>query len=343
MRIDTERLRCPVTKEPLIAKSSDAADTTSHLVGARSRIAYPVVAGIPLLMRSEMIVPAGTASTGPAPGFEGLLHDMPFYNAVASDQARSLPGSQVMSVLSPAIASSAAQRTTFPAPKSVWIDAVFDAVSQWDAYAHLSPVQGKRLLQLGGTGVHAIKFLLAGAAEAWLVSPMLEELRLTETLAREAGVADRLRCVGGVAEELPIADATFDGIYSGGCVHHTITERALPEAARVLRPGGRFAAVDPWRTLIYGVGTAIFGKREAGVSCRPLTGARIAPLFKAFDRARAVRHGALTRYPLIVLGKVGRPVPLDAAWEIFRVDDAISNALHLTGLASSVALLAERA
>ena len=30
----------------------------------------------------------------------------------------------------------------------------------------------KRVLQVGGSGSHAVKFLVAGAAEAWLITPM---------------------------------------------------------------------------------------------------------------------------------------------------------------------------
>ena len=62
------------------------------------------------------------------------------------------------------------------------------------------------MLQLGGAGTAAVKFLLAGAAEATLLSPMPGELFFAQY--REAyGVADRLKLVVGVAEELPFADA----------------------------------------------------------------------------------------------------------------------------------------
>ena len=42
------------------------------------------------------------------------------------------------------------------------------------------------------------------------------------------------------AENLPFADASFDIVYSNGVLHHTRdTERAVAEALRVLKPGGR--------------------------------------------------------------------------------------------------------
>ncbi len=40
------------------------------------------------------------------------------------------------------------------------------------------------------------------------------------------------------------------------------TEVAMPEIARVLKPGGKFACNDPWRAPLYGIGTKILGKRE---------------------------------------------------------------------------------
>src|SRR5690606_33674889 len=118
---------------------------------------------------------------------------------------------------------------------------------------------------------------LGGAAEAWVVTPMLGEIRCAMALAEAAGVSDRLRSAVAVGEELPFAAESFDGIYCGGCLHHMQTEIALPEISRVLAPGGAFAAVEPWRAPLYAIGTRIFGKRERGAFCRPLTRERVAP------------------------------------------------------------------
>lgn len=52
----------------------------------------------------------------------------------------------------------------------------------------------------------------------------------------------------GVADALPWADASFDVVYCINAFHHfPAPERALHEAARVLRPGGRFLSIgmDP--------------------------------------------------------------------------------------------------
>ena len=48
------------------------------------------------------------------------------------------------------------------------------------------------------------------------------------------------RIVQGSALQMPFADASFDRVYSIGCLHHTgDLPRAVAEVHRVLRPGGR--------------------------------------------------------------------------------------------------------
>lgn len=52
---------------------------------------------------------------------------------------------------------------------------------------------------------------------------------------------------------LPFASASQDILLVQGGLHHLVTlpddlERVLAEAARALRPGGRFVVVEPWRT-----------------------------------------------------------------------------------------------
>jgi SAM-dependent methyltransferase len=185
-----------------------------------------------------------------------------------------------------------------------------------------------------------VKLLLAGAAEAWTISPMIGEARCAMALARAIGVADRLRCVTGIGEELPFADAVFDAVYSGGCVHHMTTQNAVPEAARILRPGGVFAAVEPWRAPPYAIGTKFLGKRES-VHCRPLTEERVAPLRSSFAKVRVVRHGTLTRYPLLALEKLGLRCALTTVWRIHRGDDALCSLVPgLRRWGSCAALLA---
>ena len=57
----------------------------------------------------------------------------------------------------------------------------------------------------------------------------------------ELGRAAPVPAVAGVAERLPFADATFDVVACGQAFHWFDGPRALAEAHRVLRPGGRLA------------------------------------------------------------------------------------------------------
>src|SRR5262249_40406897 len=152
-----------------------------------------------------------------------------------------------------------------------------DIAAQEDCYRHIGSVKDKRVIQIGGKGLAALEFLMAGAAEAMLLTPMKGEALLAIELASIFGMKERIRCVVGVAEEIPIADCYVDACYVGGCVHHMRTEIAFNEMARILVPDGKFAALEPWRAPGYGIGTKIFGKRERSVFCRPLTPERVAP------------------------------------------------------------------
>jgi len=120
------------------------------------------------------------------------------------------------------------------------------------------------------------------------------------------------------------------------------TAAAFFEVARVLRKGGRFGAVDPWRAPLYGVGTRLLGKREPGIFCRPLTRSRVAPLRAAFRDAQVVQHGTLTRYLLLALQKVGFCCPFSIVWGLTRLDDWVCSALRLRRWGSSAATLATK-
>jgi arsenite methyltransferase len=71
-----------------------------------------------------------------------------------------------------------------------------------------------------------------------------EMLELARANAREAGVAN-VEFVKGYIEELPLPDASVDVIISNCVINLSADkQRVIGEAARVLRPGGRFAVSD---------------------------------------------------------------------------------------------------
>jgi len=89
-----------------------------------------------------------------------------------------------------------------------------------------------------GAGTGKLTATLAGlGAEVTAVEPdpqMLEELRRT---------IPAVRSVPGRAEDLPLPDASVDAVLAGQAMHWFDMDRAIPEIARVLRPGGVLAGL----------------------------------------------------------------------------------------------------
>lgn len=120
----------------------------------------------------------------------------------------------------------------------LWKDSMMD----W-----LAPRPGQRLLDVaGGTGDIAFRFLRrAGDARA-VVLDMTESMLIEGRKRAEAEkLADRLDWIVGDAMALPFADNEFD-VYtiSFGIRNVTRPQKALEEAYRVLKPGGRLMVLE---------------------------------------------------------------------------------------------------
>jgi ubiquinone/menaquinone biosynthesis C-methylase UbiE len=109
-------------------------------------------------------------------------------------------------------------------------------------FARFGETRAQRVLEIGvGLGTDHVQFARAGADLTGVdLTPKGVELvgrRLAlEGLESDLQVAD--------AERLPFEDASFDVVYSWGVLHHTPdTPRAIREAIRVLRPGGRLCVM----------------------------------------------------------------------------------------------------
>ena len=97
------------------------------------------------------------------------------------------------------------------------------------------PFSGKVLDAGCGEGIDLASVSLSAPVTAYGVE--LSNGGIAATSARIDGLP-KARLVQGNVLSLPFANATFDGAYSYGVVHHTIDpEGAVREIARVLKPG----------------------------------------------------------------------------------------------------------
>ena len=99
-----------------------------------------------------------------------------------------------------------------------------------------------RLVDIGcGPGVAVRHALRRGAASAIGVDPAAVMLRLARLLTFDR----RASWEQGIAEALPLEAACATVVWSLATVHHwQDVEQGLAETRRVLRPGGRFLAIE---------------------------------------------------------------------------------------------------
>ena len=111
----------------------------------------------------------------------------------------------------------------------------------------LLPKPGQKLLDVaGGTGDISLKFLeRAGSGHATVLDLTEKMLAVGKARAKDSGAHKCLDWVVGDAMALPFQDNLFD-VYtiSFGIRNVTHPYRALTEAHRVLRPGGRLMVLE---------------------------------------------------------------------------------------------------
>jgi SAM-dependent methyltransferase len=129
----------------------------------------------------------------------------------------------------------------------------------------LEPVRDSRPVRVADVGAGTGKLtatLIGLGAEVTAVEPdpqMLAELRRT---------MPEVRSMPGSAEEIPLPDASLDAVLAGQAMHWFDMNRALPEIARVLRPGGVLAGlwnVDDDR-VGWVAGLAEMSKRKSSIT-----------------------------------------------------------------------------
>lgn len=345
-RAQAEFFQGRVLNAPAATTYRPLGPTPSVLVREDGAGAYPVQDEIPVLLAPEMLVPAPERHSVDVrlPQYAEAYEEMQFYTDEGMERLKNVGCSSAGRDLSRVMAADSETLARFPEDWRTWIDAKYELSAQFGAYRFLSPICGATIMQVGGSGLHALKFLLAGATRAWLVSPMIGELRFARALASYCGVAERLHCVAAVAEELPFGEGLFDAVYAQGSVHHWVTSLAVPECHRVLKPGGRFAAVEPWRAPLYGFGTGLLGKRQRDVHCVVLTRDRVQPFLEEFDEVDIAHHWPLSRYVMIGLSKLGIKFRRETIWRIGQLDDRLTSRwAKLRDTGSSVAIMARKA
>ncbi|WP_418276973.1 class I SAM-dependent methyltransferase [Isoptericola jiangsuensis] len=113
----------------------------------------------------------------------------------------------------------------------------------------LGPVRGSDVLEVGAGAAHCSRWLQGRGARVVACDVAHAMLTAATTLDRRSGV--RVPVVEADARELPFADGTFDVVFSsyGAIPFVPDAQRVHAEAARVLRPGGRwvFSVTHPVR------------------------------------------------------------------------------------------------
>jgi ubiquinone/menaquinone biosynthesis C-methylase UbiE len=128
----------------------------------------------------------------------------------------------------------------------VKVEAIADAIG---AFA------GGRILEVGtGTGLHARWLLERTPVEYTGIDVSRDMLDLARL--RLADHAERLRLTIGDAQRLPFPSRSFDAAFCTATLHHLGNPAAgIRELVRVVRPGGRIAAIEPnWKypsVLVY--------------------------------------------------------------------------------------------
>ena len=120
-----------------------------------------------------------------------------------------------------------------------------------DLIAMLAPPKGDRPFQLidvaGGTGDVALRFIAAAGpgARATICDISPEMLAVGQRRVADAGLDARIALDEGNAEALPFADRSFDAYtIAFGIRNVTQIDRALAEAFRVLKIGGRLLVLE---------------------------------------------------------------------------------------------------
>lgn len=182
-------------------------------------------------------------------------------------------------------------------PEELYVHQAFEektAIENRFALNFLSPIKGKRILDLGcGLGDAAVYFALNGA-DVWAIDISPGMVGITKRLAEKHNVSNKLDAQVMVAEELKFPDGHFDLIFGNGILHHVDRTKAAKEIDRVLRPNGKAAFIEP---LAYNPVINVYRRLADGVRTpteKPLRFRDIRRLKRQFPRLQHRQFQFLT-------------------------------------------------
>ena len=163
-----------------------------------------------------------------------------------------------------------------------WQEDYYQPISRWyydraipRMVRGLNPKPDSVVLDAGcGPGGHSIRTAKMGyRVQAVDISHAV--IKLAKERAEKEGVADRIEFEQGDLTKLRFDDASFDCIFSWGCVIHIPpVEQALAELGRITRPGGRLALQVlnrySWDWPIEATARKLAGKQLKETSNEPL-------------------------------------------------------------------------
>lgn len=146
-------------------------------------------------------------------------------------------------------------------------------------------VEGKKVLDCGcGSGVMSVVFALGGAeVAAYDVSKV--NLGVSRKRAAYYNLESRINFAYSAAERLSFRDESFDIVFGTSILHHTILQSATEEIARVLKPGGKAAFIEPLGTnpiITFARNRLSYAGKEGHGNDRPFDYGDIALLKKHF-------------------------------------------------------------
>jgi SAM-dependent methyltransferase len=154
-------------------------------------------------------------------------------------------------------------------------------------------LKGKHLLEIGcGMGYDSLEFLKRGVrVTATDLTPNAVKMTL-QHFAVEQVTAEDVRTANAL--DLPFEDNTFDAVWSNGVLHATgDTRRAVQEARRVLKPGGRaiishFYRKPSWMYLLNRLGRENIEYKEEDPPVNEFyTEAEVLDFFQGFNVVEA--------------------------------------------------------